>query len=146
LGVIPKKLEKWRIFGVTEANDYLLEDYLSSDYRSPYRMLEQHLQEILVELAENPDWNLQPVLLSLKQMYQMHLLNCNLDGLLPQTAQMLQSVQVEIDKQLRLLGMDVQFLQAAKQPITVEQRKTQIRDRLQTLLRYCTLVLEDSKK
>jgi hypothetical protein len=54
----------------------------------------------------------------------------------------LQSLQVEIAKELRLLQVDILFLQTAKQPKTVAHRQQQIQNRLDTLLRYCAIVLK----
>jgi hypothetical protein len=53
----------------------------------------------------------------------------------------LQSLQVEIAKELRLLQVDSLFLQTAKQPETVAQRQQQMQGRLGSLLRYCAIVL-----
>lgn len=47
-----------------------------------------------------------------------------------------QPIQVEINKQLRLLEADSQFLGAARQGQTIQQRKQQIQQRLDLLLRY----------
>lgn len=61
--------------------------------------------------------------------------------LLPEIAHRLRAIQVEIDKQLKLLSMDVLFLQTARQATTAEQRQQQMGDRLEQLERYCALVL-----
>lgn len=61
--------------------------------------------------------------------------------LLPEIAHRLRAIQVEIDKQLKLLAMDVLFLQTARQTTTAEQRQQQMSDRLEQLERYCALVL-----
>lgn len=53
----------------------------------------------------------------------------------------LQSIQTEISKQLRLLAMDTMFLKTARQPETSQQRRQQIGDRLDLLLRYCEAIL-----
>jgi len=55
--------------------------------------------------------------------------------------QRLQSFQVEINKQLRLLGMDVLFLKSARQVTTIAQRRSQMGDRVQILIQYCDAVL-----
>jgi hypothetical protein len=55
--------------------------------------------------------------------------------------QRLRSLQVEIDRQLRLLAMDALFLQTARQATTVQQRQQQISDRLEQVDRYCAIVL-----
>jgi hypothetical protein len=58
-------------------------------------------------------------------------------------AQRSHAYQVEMDKQLRLLAMDVMFLQAAKQPETIQQRSSAVQDRLQKLIAYCDALLSD---
>ncbi len=52
-----------------------------------------------------------------------------------------QSYLTEIHKQLRLLGTDVTFLQAAKQPATASARQTATAERLNTLIGYCGALL-----
>ena len=51
------------------------------------------------------------------------------------------SLLVEIDKQMRLIKMDSMFLQTARQAETIQQRASQMRDRLQLLLNYCDALL-----
>jgi hypothetical protein len=51
------------------------------------------------------------------------------------------SINVEINKQLRLLKTDCLFLRSAKQTHVVEQRLQQIGDRLTLLERYCAMIL-----
>lgn len=53
-----------------------------------------------------------------------------------------QSYQTEISKQLRLLAVDVMFLQGAKQTATVQTRLKTIGDRLSILMQYCQAVLQ----
>jgi hypothetical protein len=65
-----------------------------------------------------------------------------LDELTGVVAQRSQAYRVEMDKQLRLLAVDVMFLQAAKQAETVQQRVKVVSDRLQTLIRYCDALLD----
>jgi hypothetical protein len=78
---------------------------------------------------------------ALQQFFQQTILSLDLDALDPGTATQIQSVQIEINKQLRLLGTDIPFLQAARQSATTQQRQTQIRDRITLLLRYCDMLL-----
>ncbi len=55
-----------------------------------------------------------------------------------------QSYQTEINKQLRLLKIDLMFLQSARQAATSEQRWTMMGDRLHLLILYCdTLLSQD---
>ncbi|AFY99844.1 heterocyst frequency control protein PatD [Calothrix sp. PCC 6303] len=52
------------------------------------------------------------------------------------------SYRTEISKQLRLLDVDILFLQGAKQPATVESRLKAISDRISILISYCQAVLD----
>lgn len=47
------------------------------------------------------------------------------------------SLQVEIDKQLKMLGVDLTMLQTARNPTTWQKRHQQACDRLIRLQRYC---------
>ncbi|UKO97532.1 heterocyst frequency control protein PatD [Nostoc sp. UHCC 0870] len=53
-----------------------------------------------------------------------------------------QSYQTEMSKQLRLLEVDVMFLQGARQESTVQTRLKTISDRLSTLIQYCQAILQ----
>ena len=57
--------------------------------------------------------------------------------------QRVQSYQIEMNKQLKLMGTDVMFLQAARQSSTAQQRQVQISDRLNLLIGYCNVLLQD---
>ena len=52
-----------------------------------------------------------------------------------------QSYQTEINKQLRLLKIDLMFLKAARQVATSEQRWAMMGDRLHLLILYCATLL-----
>ncbi|MBD2342692.1 heterocyst frequency control protein PatD [Anabaena subtropica] len=54
----------------------------------------------------------------------------------------IQSYKTEISKQLRLLEVDVMFLQGARQPSTVQTRLKIISDRLNTLIQYGDAILQ----
>ncbi|MBW4646975.1 MAG: heterocyst frequency control protein PatD [Goleter apudmare HA4340-LM2] len=53
-----------------------------------------------------------------------------------------QSYRTEISKQLRLLEIDVMFLQGARQQSTAQGRRQTISDRLTTLMQYCDTILQ----
>ncbi|MCU0548300.1 MAG: heterocyst frequency control protein PatD [Leptolyngbya sp. Prado105] len=55
------------------------------------------------------------------------------------------SVLVEINKQMRLLGMDSLFLKTARQSETMQGRVGQIRDRIALLMNYCAVLLESDE-
>ena len=59
-----------------------------------------------------------------------------------QQRSLLQSIRVEMHKQLRLLATDLMFLKAAKQAATLEQRRRDIGDRLTNLQGYCDAMIK----
>jgi hypothetical protein len=109
----------------------------------PYRELRQAVESLSQAIAQD-DYDctqLKPSFLHLQTLFQTKIQPLELDALEPPMAHQIQSFNVEIDKQLRLLNMDVMFLQAAKQAATTEKRLNQVRDRLMLLIRYCNGVL-----
>ncbi|ABA24587.1 conserved hypothetical protein [Trichormus variabilis ATCC 29413] len=56
----------------------------------------------------------------------------------------IQPYKTEISKQLRLLEVDVMFLQGARQPSTAKTRLETISDRLHTLIQYCHAILQQT--
>lgn len=84
---------------------------------------------------------LQAALKHLQQQFQSDILTLDLSQLDGATAHQVQAFQIEMDKQVRLLGVDALFLQAARQSATAAQRQQQMRDRLAMLIRYCDGVL-----
>lgn len=63
-----------------------------------------------------------------------------------QRRSLLQSIRVEMHKQLRLLVTDLMFLKAAKQAATLEQRWRDIGDRLTNLQGYCDAIIQLSEE
>lgn len=111
-----------------------------------FRQLLQHTDEMIA--ASSDGSALKPEILILQQFFQNQILNLDTNVLAVELEQRVQSFQVEINKQLRLLNTDAMFLQVAKQATTTEQRCSQIRDRIATLIRYCEALLgeEESAK
>jgi hypothetical protein len=60
----------------------------------------------------------------------------------PQQVARVQSYQTEINRQFRLLGMDLMFLRAARQSATETQRRQQVSDRIDSLMQYCEALIE----
>ncbi|MBD2386939.1 heterocyst frequency control protein PatD [Cylindrospermum sp. FACHB-282] len=56
-----------------------------------------------------------------------------------------QSFRTEISKQLRLLEVDVMFLQGARQASTAKARLQTISSRLTTLIQYCAAILQQEE-
>lgn len=116
---------------------------------SPYQTLYQQAQILLQAMPSDPTdpqlrAKLATNLAQLQQLFQQ--------GLPIETpaetpaennlSEKLQPLQIEINKQMRLLETDAIFLKAARQPMTVEQRCQQIRTRVSLLLRYCEAILQ----
>ncbi|PSB23662.1 hypothetical protein C7B82_30405 [Stenomitos frigidus ULC18] len=91
----------------------------------------------ILAVSNDTELALKSKAMALQQFFREQILSLQLDELAPAVQHWVQSYHVEIDKQLRLLAMDIMFLQAARQSVTAEQRRQQIRDRLTTLQRYC---------
>ena len=117
---------------------------LPPEHFQTYQQLQQQVTEVSQAIAESEhSADLRASVTNLQAFFQTYIRVLDLDELDPAVAHKVQSFNVEIDKQLRLLSMDVMFLQAAKQPSTAEQRLNHMRDRLTLLLRYCDGLLED---
>jgi uncharacterized protein YlxP (DUF503 family) len=114
-----KYLDQYQIFQITVAN--LAKDLTPASKLSPSD-LKHHLTRLQASFSQT-------------------IARIDLTDIPPPANQRLQSLQVEIAKELRLLQMDLLFLQTAKQPQTVAHRQQQIQSRLATLLRYCAIVL-----
>lgn len=93
--------------------------------------------EMLQSSAQGANLNgrsLQQQFLQAQQFYQTQLLPTLLAS---PSAEGLMAYQTEMNRTLRLLGMDVSFLQSAKNSITMQKRQAQMLERLKTLLEFC---------
>ena len=75
-----------------------------------------------------------------QEIFQHQIATLSADELDPAIAPRVQSYLTEIYKQLQLLEIDVAFLQASRQPATLQARITQIGSRLETLIAYCQAI------
>ncbi|MBW4579676.1 MAG: heterocyst frequency control protein PatD [Tildeniella nuda ZEHNDER 1965/U140] len=116
---------------------------LPLSYQPRYRALKQILEEAYQTLAlpDSTVVRLRSEVTALQRFCREQILSLQLDELSSDVQHWVQSYHVEIDKQLRLLEVDIVFLQAARQTVTTEQRRQQVRDRLATLQRYCDVLL-----
>ncbi|NEQ43214.1 MAG: heterocyst frequency control protein PatD [Leptolyngbya sp. SIOISBB] len=78
--------------------------------------------------------SLQQQFLQAQQLYQTQLLPMLVDS---PAAERFMAYQTEINRALRLLGLDVAFLQSAKNALTIQKRQAQMQQRLKTLLEFC---------
>jgi len=113
-------------------------------YRERYSLFRQGLRQLdelvtaeAIAPTDNTNGGFQAPVTELQSFFQAELLTLAGDDLAPAVEQRLQSFQVEINKQLRLLGMDVLFLKSARQVTTIAQRRSQMGDRVQLLIQYC---------
>lgn len=116
---------------------------LPPSHLQPYETFKQSLEEVKDTLFQDTVDRgvLKEVVAKLQDYFRDQILVFDLTGLDPKAEQQIQAFHVEINKQLKLLSLDVTFLQSAKQPSTVEQRLNQASDRLTLLLRYCDALL-----
>lgn len=85
----------------------------------------------------NPDGrSLQQQFLSLQQTFQQGILQISETAAVEQAERSVVSYQTEINRTLRLLGIDVSFMQTTRQSATLQKRQAQMRDRLTQLLTY----------
>jgi hypothetical protein len=114
-------------------------------YRSIYEAIRSFAFSLLTRLSSDgiPPVglaDLQPGFDQLQQHLQQAL-KLDMWGLEPAIAAQIAALHTEMAKQLRLLSMDMMFLQTARQPETVQRRMAQMGDRLRLLVRYCEAVL-----
>ena len=111
-----------------------------------YEQLSAVLHQMLEHLDSNELKPLRQVMNNGQQVFREQILTTDITDIhLPQGIQ-LQSINTEISKELRLLNTDLMFLTTARQGKTVEQRTTQMRDRLKRLSTYCEIVLENIQR
>lgn len=86
----------------------------------------------------NPDGcQLQQDFLRMQQRFQTQILPAVSDRESATGSGQGQAILTEMNRTLRLLGMDVAFLQTARQSVTRQQRQGQMGDRLQQLQQFC---------
>ncbi len=114
-----------------------------------YQQFESLLRQMHEQLAQQQMAELQKSIGSGQRLFQAHLKDsleseedAAIAGIEPGK---IQSITTEINKDLRLLNTDIMFLQAARQGQTVQQRMTQVGDRLNRLIQYCQFVLENAQ-
>jgi hypothetical protein len=119
----------------------VLEDYQHSYFNFQRNLLQ--FQDTLQNRVSGAA--LQSTFQDLQQSWQS-LLTLNESQMDEVTISKLQSYQTEMSRLIRLLGMDILFLQAARQSATANQRFQQASDRVSQLLQYCEAVLGEEGK
>ena len=104
-----------------------------------------HLQQAAAVAVPDAQ-GLRQSFLNAQQFFVQQIVSLDNRDLEPDVEPKVRSYQTEISKQLQLLGMDVTFLQAARQQQTATVRQNQISQRLQTLIGYCNAIIEGTKE
>ena len=110
----------------------------------PYQAFANLLEELRnYTITAEPDApQLQQRMVFLRKFYQQQILTLAPEDTESQNLSQINSYQTEISKQLRLLEMDMIFLQGARQTTTIQTRIQAISDRLNTLMQYCDAILK----
>lgn len=118
----------------------MLPNFHQQRYQEFKQILEQLQQTAASSQLDAP--RLRQRFLLVQQFFQQQIMSLDADDLDPALESRVRSYQTEMSKQLRLLGIDVIFLQAARQPGTVQERQLVLCDRIVSLQRYCDAVLQ----
>lgn len=114
-----------------------------SDHQSLYQRFYEALQQFQQAVNRNSQdqATVQADFLQLQQFFQQKIASFSLDELAPEAATQVHAIQTEVNKQLRLLAIDVSFLRAARQTATAQKRRAQMNERLNLLRRYCEALI-----
>lgn len=112
-------------------------------HHQSYQEFKQVLEQLQKTAAFKADTSgLRQSCLEAQRFFQQQIVSLDAGELEPVDEPRVRSLQTEMSKQLQLLGMDVTFLQAARQPATAQQRLKSVGDRIQTLISYCDTLLQ----
>ena len=103
--------------------------------------LKHHIQTVESCLAEDHS-QISTALQPLQMLFEEQVQVLTWEAWPPERRSLLQSLRVEMHKQLRLLNTDLMFFRAAKQPVTLDQRRSDMGDRLTNLQGYCDAILK----
>ncbi|MEM8603612.1 MAG: heterocyst frequency control protein PatD [Cyanobacteria bacterium P01_H01_bin.121] len=106
---------------------------LHQDLLSLKQLLTEAATESPIETHDAQTWQHQ--ITQAEQSFQAALTLVQVEQLESQGQQRLQALQTEISRQLRLVKLDISFLQAARQPGVQQQRYQQTQAHLGDLLR-----------
>ncbi len=104
----------------------------------------QHTLEKLQASSTSEVWDVVTLKKTFEEAQQVFdsLMQFSQEGLDPSFVSIFQSYVTESHKQMRLLQIDLRFLQASRQSTTTQQRLTQVRQRITILISYSQAMLE----
>lgn len=112
-------------------------------HRQCYQKFLEVLEQLQTAAGKQSDTlKLRHTFLEAQQFFQQQVISLDAGELDLDDEPRVRSYQTEISKQMQLLGMDVMFLQAARQQETATARQIQLGDRLKTVISYCDAILQ----
>ncbi|MDY6939664.1 MAG: heterocyst frequency control protein PatD [Cyanobacteriota bacterium] len=121
---------------------------LSGIFQEGYSRLRQQLTQLSdsIEAGSIDSKELTGKVSGLQQWFAQNILPLPFADLDAADFALARSYNTELHKQLRLLATDAMFFGSARQAATVKKRTQQLRDRLETLVRYCDVLLDNPPK
>ncbi|WP_330482018.1 heterocyst frequency control protein PatD [Tumidithrix elongata] len=113
-----------------------------------YIFLKEKLEKLKEELGQVSDRDTNSVKhlgqlhSEIQSFFQSQILDIPISSASSELEEKILSYYVELNKQLKLLGVDFTMLQVARNPTTWQQRQQQAIARLSTLISYCEALLE----
>jgi hypothetical protein len=104
-------------------------------------------QRLLTILANLPTDSIPDLKLGLRQaieLFEGEILTQNIEDIQHPNAGKMRSYLTESHRLLRLLPLDVMFMEVSRQPITTEQRRQAYQDKLDLLIRYAEAAISIS--
>lgn len=98
--------------------------------------------QTMLDIADGEKTELREGFQNVQQLFQHQIVTLSTDELDSDCIPRWQSLQTEIYKQMRLLQTDMMLLQAARNPATSQHRISGLRDRINTLIKYCQALLQ----
>ncbi len=114
---------------------------LPKEHNQQYQKLSQLLNQLQKNVAERELAKILATNQKIQKLFETRIINLDNSKLDLSIASQVQSYLTEIHKQLRLLNVDVTFLQASQNPQTTQTRLANMSDRLETLKGYCLSIL-----
>ncbi|MFE4107378.1 heterocyst frequency control protein PatD [Almyronema epifaneia] len=116
---------------------------LSPDSQQMLSRFQAERQQLEAQVTQaNPDTQqLQVNFLKLQQRFQQQILPLRDNSLSVAAQTQLQAYQTEMNRLMRLLAVDISFLQTVRQSIKQQQRQAQIQQRLGSLGQFCEALL-----
>lgn len=115
---------------------------LPNSYIGAYRELLILLQQLRDRVETDNFELLQDNFSQIQQLFQQQIASLTGDELESDVFSQWQSVQTEIHRSLRLLQTDLMFLRSSRQATTSAARLKSVVDRLDKLIGYCRLSIE----